>query len=262
VENLINSKKTIIMRYLILLLIVFPFLFCISCKKDWLDKKPQKNLTTPATLDDCEALMDNEVFSASGSGVSEIASDGHYIPESFWASGLGDLTINAYTWTNDRPYVNVLDWYYIYQGILYTNITLEALAKIDPSGAERARWNSVKGNALFQRARFHFELSRTYSPPFVNGTEMMTPGIPLRLTANINEKSVKSSLKVVYERVIADLEEAIALVPAKAVYKTRASKQAIYAQLADVYLNMQNYGRAAEYADLSLKIDNIHWQVL
>lgn len=239
--------------------LVYIYLFTLlltACSKDWLDKKPRQNLTTPTTLDACAALMDNQNMVATGLALGEVASDGHYIPEFFWAFGLENATVNAYTWSNTRPYMNVLEWNIPYECILWSNIVLEALDKIQPlDQAERNRWNNIRGTALFQRARFHFELSQTFSPPFVKGSEATTISIPLRLSADINEKSVKASVKEVYDRIVADLLEAVELLPAKASYKTRASKHATFAQLANVYLNMQEYQKAADCADSSLAID-------
>lgn len=82
-----------------------------SCKKEWLDQKPNKALKVPSSLNDYRTILDNiNVFNLSGLSIGEISSDGHSITESVWQTNIQDLERNAYTWSNHFPYLNVNDW--------------------------------------------------------------------------------------------------------------------------------------------------------
>lgn len=231
-----------------------------SCSKNWLDEKPDINSAIPETLDDCQLLLDNNaLFNTRCPALGELASDDHYIVESSIPT-ISDNLRNAYTWTKDRPYVNVSDWNTIdgkgtYARIFACNLVLETLKKISPINNQN-QWNSIKGQALFIRAKSFYELSQVFAPVFQSSNENQQFGIPLRLETNINIPTVRSTLKETYDRIINDLLEAKTLLSNTYLYKTRASRPAAFGMLARVYLSMELYEDANKFADSTLSIIN------
>ena len=78
-------------------------------------------------------------------------------------------------------------------------------------------------------------------------------GIPLRLSSNVNERSVRATVKEGYQQIIDDLGRSIQLLPEEVSYKTRPDKSSAYALLARVQLSIGDYGQALECAQQSLQ---------
>jgi tetratricopeptide (TPR) repeat protein len=228
----------------------------IGCKKNWLDQKPDKNLTVPSTLTDFEAMLDFETMYHSPLTFGDVASDGHYPTDAFF-NIMPDFKKNAFTWTRDRSNINVSFWVNPYSTVFYANVVLEGLQKIKPQfTSDVTQFNRIMGTALFQRARVFFEMAQIWAPPFDLNSSSTDLSIPLRLESDINLPSKRSTVKQTYEQVIADLNKALPLLPSMPEYKNRASKAAVFGELARVYLSMQDYSSARSYADSCLKIYN------
>ncbi|WP_168208917.1 RagB/SusD family nutrient uptake outer membrane protein [Chitinophaga sp. XS-30] len=228
-------------------------IFFISCSKEWLDEKPDKNLTVPETLDDFEAMLDNlDMNSRSALTLGELATDGHYVLESRWATGFPDFLSNAYTWSNERPYVNIADWNSPYYCISTSNVVLEGIGKIKSTGENSERMRRIRGGALFNRARHLYELAQVFCPPYNGLSSELDLGLPLRFESDINIRSVRSTLKATYQAIIDDLMEAKNLLPIRPIFKTRASQPAVFALLSKVYLSMGNYEESGDFADSCL----------
>ncbi len=139
-------------------------------------------------------------------------------------------------------------------GFLYANTILENTGKITPAANEQETWNSIKGSALFLRAHAFYWLAQEFCAPFNAASAAKDAGIALRLTSDINAPTTRASVQASYDQVIADLKEAITLLPVTQEYKTRPSKPAAYALLARTYLAMRNYEQAGSYADSCLRL--------
>ena len=135
-----------------------------SCKKDWLDEKPDKSLVVPTTLEDFQALLDNaNIMNVNYPVLGEAGTDNYYITNySFWQS-LSVKEQNAYRWEKDvfPAGVNINDWDNAYSRILKANIVIDGIGKIEQNGINEINWNNVKGSALFFRATNLF-LSRSH----------------------------------------------------------------------------------------------------
>lgn len=229
-----------------------------GCSKGWLDAKTDKNLAVPSTLNDFQTLLDNTgEMNANSCGIGEVASDGHLVSRPDKWLKESDQEHNAYTWTHDHPVVKSPDWDDSYRRIAVCNQVLEGLAAIKPvNAADKAWWNEMKGAALFQRGRSFFELAQVFAPSYASSPAPGNWGIPLRLTTDILAPSVRSGLGDTYGRVLSDLRAAKDLLPLSAAYKTRPSKPAALAQLARVWLAMEQYDSAYLYADGCLQLNN------
>lgn len=221
-----------------------------ACRQDLLDVKPDKALVVPATLDDFQSLLDNseQVFNCTP-GLVLTASDDYYTAENT-LSTLQGFERNSYLWNADifEGKTFAPDWSRPYVQVLFANVVLEGLDKMDNSLRD-TRWKNLRGTALFYRAYAFYHLAQMFAAPYQEATAESTPGIPVRLNSNVNEKSRRGNLKQTYDRVITDLMEAGTLLPVSSTYKTRPDRVARHAMLSRVYLNMGRFAQAGQYAD-------------
>ncbi|AYL94215.1 RagB/SusD family nutrient uptake outer membrane protein [Mucilaginibacter celer] len=232
---------------------------CLGCKKqdDFLDAKTNAALSVPKTLEDYQSLLHNEgVFNAQDPALGQIASDDYYVSSADWASLYTTQEINGYIWAK-KVYdagANILDWSNPYIQVYYANTVLDALAKMKVNATDQAKFNTVRGNALFYRANAFYNLVQTFALPYDPQTSATDPGIPLRLNSDLTVKSTRATVRACYDQVITDLQAAAALLPDKPLYRTEASKAAACGMLARVYLAVTDYRQAYKYADQSLAI--------
>lgn len=232
-------------------------LLLIGCKKDWFDVKSDIKLTVPETLQDLEYLLDNYfLMNQVTPSLAEAASDGHFMLESYWATiGNNPLEKNAYTWTNELPNLLVTDWNNSYARIFQCNLVLDGLKKLNTEN-EKDKYNRVKGNALFHRAKNEYDLAQIYAQPYQVGSAGTDMGIPLKDGIDVTEKAKRASVKETYDRIISDLLTAKDLLPNLPEVKSRGSKTAVLALLARTYLAIGDYSNAGLYADASLALYN------
>jgi hypothetical protein len=229
----------------------------LSCKKqdNWLDKKANKSDIVPTTIADFQLIMNNsDIMNADYSGYGTISSDNFYITYTNWQSAFSNAERNAYIWATEvYEGGNSIDWNRGYQRIVFSNIVLDGLTKIATSPSNQSEWNRLKGTALFYRGLNFFELLQTFSKAYDITTAKEDLGIVLRLTSDINEKSVRTSVQQGYDQLLSDLLAAEPLLPQFPQLKTQPSKIAVHGVLARIFLCMGNYERAHYYADLALK---------
>lgn len=232
-----------------------------SChKKEFLEAKPDSDLFVPTTLDDCQALLDNEDIMNETPVLGELSADNFYLPYTFWR-GLNAKEKNAYIWlpeTFNELTGDIDDWNVPYKQVFYANVILEALSHLPVTANNETRWRAIKGAALFARAHAFYQVAQVFAPVYNPNNAGEKLGIPLRLTPGVDEKSVRSSLHQTYSRILADLQEAGALLPAEIPFnnRNRSSKPAAFALLARAYLSMDNYPKAKLYADSCLQLHN------
>lgn len=233
-------------------------LFGLSCKKDWLDVKQNKSLLVPSTLKDFQALLDNEATMNLGSypALGEIGSD-NFILQPATLPNITSIERNAYVWAaNVFEGSRIVDWETQYAKIYNANLIIEGMAKIPVTGDNRDMWNNVMGAALFCRAFAFFNLLDLFANPYDSVTAATDLGIPLRMTANINDKVNRSSVQACYDQVLKDLQGSAQLLPDKQTVHSllRPDKAAAYGLLARFYLTTGKYALAALCADSSLKV--------
>lgn len=238
-------------------LLFFTIIFLSSCKKDWLNAKPDKKLVVPETVSDMQGMLDNDlwIFNRDQPSLGEIGTDDYYLLFSDWEGLFTNTERNGYIWAKDI-YNNesVFDWIMPYQRIFYENYILENIDEITPGANNQLKWNNVKGSALFGRGFDFYSLADVFAKPFDSATCATDLGIPLRLHSDINEKSTRATVLQTYSRIIEDLTGSIQFLPSAPEFKTRPSKAAAYAMLARTYLNMGEYQTALNYADSCIKI--------
>jgi starch-binding outer membrane protein, SusD/RagB family len=242
--------KTSLTRWPVIILL----LALVSCQKDFLNKKPDQSLLVPETLSDFQALLDNSNTIMNFTPyLSEVGSDDLYITDAGFTSQSAPNQ-NSYIWAEDifEGAVSV-DWNRPYQQVFYSNIVLDGLAAFKTDASNQAQYNQIKGTALFYRAFAFYQVAQLFAAPYDAATGGQDPGIPVRLTSDVNAVSKRGTLQETYDQIILDLKESIGLLPLHASFKTRPSSTAAQAMLARVYQTMENYSAAAEYASASLQ---------
>ncbi len=157
---------------------------------------------------------------------------------------------NEFYWNNTDAATSPL-WSVAYYTISRANNILESLPNLPESEIESDEdLDNLKAEALFVRALAHFDLVRTYAQPYSFAPE--GNGVPVILITE-NGKPARNTVSEVYAQVVEDLLEAESLMSDDYVRsgtdtKGYATKPAIQALLARVYLNMENWQDAANYA--------------
>jgi hypothetical protein len=228
-----------------------------ACKK-FTDVNPDSNLKPPTTFKDCESILDNDwVMNGIGSSgypyMPEVASDDYYATdEQYKKYSIAEQQVSIWAKkiaTGDE----FPDWDLPYRVVFYSNQVLETLSKI-PSSSDPATWNSLKGRALFFRSFAFFGLSQEFAPAYDSNTAMNDMGIPLRMTADVNEKLQRATVQQTYDQILDDLRTAGSLLQQDPNWlPTRPSLAAVYALTARVYLSQRNYPMALRYADSCLQ---------
>lgn len=240
------------------------FTMLTSCnKKDFLDTKPDISLVVPQTLEDYQALLDNDfLMNGLGNGPvgltpsdGEIASDDYYIMDNAYST-LSLPNQNSYLFNTGYITTNVLSWNYPYANIAVSNVVLDGLESSTRTSQNSSQYDNIEGSALFYRSHMFYQLAQLYAPPYDASNAETLSGIPLRLHADINEDLQIGSVQGVYDRITADIKRAIPLLPDTALYKNRPSKIACYALLSRTFQTMHLYDSALLYADSALNIKN------
>jgi tetratricopeptide (TPR) repeat protein len=244
------------MRNFIFFLFIFFTTIIASCRKDFLDIKPDKKLVVPSTLEDLQSLLDYfDVHNANMPGMGELSSDDYYILSSSWNALSTPYMKNGYIWIKEIwEGSKSIDWNNRYQQLFYVNYVLEGLNKIEKKD-DPVYWNRLKGSALFYRAHAFYQLAQEFCSPYDKSTSNNGYGIPLRLTSDLNVSVGRATVKETYDRIINDLQDAISLLPESDVYKTRPVKAAAFALLSRAFLTIQDYEKSLKFADSTLKTE-------
>jgi hypothetical protein len=254
--NILNKMKQFIKQPIFITAMLLLFFTGSSCKK-FLDEKPNKKLVIPSTLTDLQALLDyTNVMIVNDPYADEFSSDNFYLYTSTWQAQ-PDYDRRMYTWEKDNifePSVN--DWSNLYSKIYYANTVLENIEKIERNEGNSTEWDNIKGQALMVRAKGFMQAVNLWSPAYDPATANTDMGIPLRLSTDFSETSVRPSVQETYDQVIQDFKASIPLLPNRGIHQIRACKAAAYAFLARTYLSMRNYPKAGLYADSSLQVNS------
>ena len=148
-------------------------------------------------------------------------------------------------------------WNMLYEKINVANMVI-ALIDEQPEANPEDRYGKerVKGEAHFLRAAYYFLLVNLYGQPYNPATAATVPGVPVKLTEFVEDAVFeRSSVQEVYQQILLDLETAEASLSGKdriSVY--HADLTATHLLQSRVHLYMQNWKKAAEYADKVLKV--------
>ncbi|TXI91087.1 MAG: RagB/SusD family nutrient uptake outer membrane protein [Chryseobacterium sp.] len=229
--------------------------YCLSitsCEK-FLDEKSNDSFVVPQTLQDFQAILDNNIVlnQKSTPSLGESCADDYYLRDIDYETFI-DRERNFYKWVK-HEYNFQNDWSICYQNVYNANICLEGISKIPTTAANSLLWNNVKGSSLFFRAYNFLNLIWVFGKAYDETSSNTDKGIVLRLQSDFTLPSVRANVKDSYEQVIKDAKESILYLPNIPAHVMRPSKTASYGLLARAYLSMRMYDSAHKYSNLSLQ---------
>lgn len=226
----------------------------VGCSKtDFLNEKPNSSIAQPKTIGELQQLLENtEMFNRTGA-LAQIGADDLYLTDANWETATATER-NAYIW-NDIIYdgdQTVNDWNTPYSAIFHANVVLDGLEVNNHLGTEIGKY--TRAWALYARAFAYYDLVRNFCPVYNEATASIDLGVPIRLSPNIDYLAQRASLKDCLDLIINDLQSSLPDLPSERPGNNlnRPWKNAVYALLARIYLDLRNYERAEFYADQSL----------
>lgn len=230
-----------------------------SCE-DYLEREPRLKNTEQIVLNDLQGI--NQAVKGAYARLYSLNYYGadFYIMSDIRAGNAKSSPKNTgryqedYNWLQDPSNTsNILtSAYYI---VTSANKVLERIEnyELGPDESQEALDN-LKAEALFLRALAHHDLVRTYGQPYHSNPDGL--GIPIKTETGLT-KPARNTVSEVYAQIESDLTTAIPLFSDGFISEYRsesidpeayADKYAAQALLARVYLYMQNYSGAANYA--------------
>lgn len=229
----------------------------IGCHKDLLDEKPVSTIVIPTTYADFWTLLDNDLVMDRTTGLAESSADDYFFFSDYWST-LSALERNSHIWAKDIYEGNggVEDWNLPYSQVLNCNVVLEGLNKLDRN-INPTLWDNTRGTALFKRAFAFYNVAQLFAQPYDSATAGTALGIPLKLTADVNSATTRSSVQQTYIQILSDLKEATWLLSQTLPdsIRNRPSRVAAYGLMSRVYLSMRDYVHAGSYADSCLQLN-------
>lgn len=249
-------------RYSSILTLFAALVLFASCD-DYLDIQPKGELI-PKTATDYEGMLNYAQLLKASASYPIYMTDDAYVPdvaENDYAVGMNTLdspTKNVYTFQSNIFGDSEDDelWFDSYNRIYYYNVIIQNI--MGATEATEAKKRSIKAEALVGRAFEYLNLVNAYGRHYDASTASADPGVPLILDEDITQKNLtRASVQAVYDRVLADLQEAEPDLPAKATPNAyRASKAMGLGMLARTYLYMGDYKAALDYANKSLETNS------
>lgn len=139
----------------------------------------------------------------------------------------------------------------LYKSISTANTVIFNVPQLRGTGEPADILTRVNGEAHFLRALYYFLLVNTYGKPFNKATAGTDYGVPLKTDPAIEAGSFsRATVKQVYDQMISDLFQAEKdLEGFNEQSVVRANQAAAQALLCRLYLYMEEYEKAASYAD-------------
>ena len=234
--------------------------------EDFLEESSQDEMR-PSSVDDLKELMMGVVYPA---GVSfhnylELMTDD--AESSFTNLELAITAIKRYegpfTWQKNMYELmesnglgsSVKTYEHYFSRIMGCNTVLDQLDKV--KGEEDDKLN-VRGQALAMRAWFYFMLVNLYGQPYnAEGVDIeKTPGLPLLISSTVKDDPLPQvSVARIYQQVEEDLLEALPMLEkyGKENSKYKVTDMFVYTLLSRMYLYMEKWEKAEEYASKALE---------
>lgn len=216
--------------------------------------------TSPSMQLDGENLTDGDVEALTIGSLAYMKEDNGVMRAFHYVGEFGGDNISLSGTTSD-PLMYIYDykrittsgrigylWDYGYKTIISVNGTMERIQE-----GESAEKDHLMGENLFLRAYHYFLLVNTFGQPYINNPTQNL-GVPVKLTTSMDDFPARHTVAEVYAQIVEDLEKAIDLmsIPPGSVTKPKgnayASKEVAEALLSRIYLYMENWVKAEEYA--------------
>ena len=138
-------------------------------------------------------------------------------------------------------------WRFYYRLINNTNSIIYYIDQVEGLQADK---DHIKGQALALRGWSYFHLIRLFQHTYAIAKDM--PGVPIYLepTTDQTEGAPRGTVQATYDRVLEDFTQAETLLQGFVrSYKNHIDQSVVRAFLAQTYLTMNNWEKAAEYAE-------------
>lgn len=171
---------------------------------------------------------------------------------------------NAHRWQRKpfinnvgRPYEDAI-WKRLYNRIAVTNSVIYQLSEMREAEKDQNLCCLVEGEARYLRASHYFYLVNIYAEPYDKEIAEEQLGVPLKTTEFIEDRLFsRASLKDVYAQIVEDLTIAEqSLKGLKPANTNRVSHAAAATLLSRVYLFMEEYEKAIDYANIAIANKN------
>jgi starch-binding outer membrane protein, SusD/RagB family len=247
---MLNSKEKI-MKKIYYILFLLTVIFQSSCTKDFLEKYPYSKVATEKSITSVEDAQVALVGVYSG-----------FTPEAYYGryftvlpDVMSDEVLSTIGYTNQLgtfykwefspgdDYINDM-WAQMYSVITRANNIINV---IDGFEGEASDKNQIKGEALLARAIAYFDLVRSYAVAYNSSSSSTDLGVPVVLEYQIGQPA-RNTVEEAYQQILSDALTAKDLMINQSVDDVFLTPAAADAFLARVYLYMQNYTKAAEFA--------------
>lgn len=136
------------------------------------------------------------------------------------------------------------------------NVIASAEALEEKTETERRGKLKVDGEARFLRGYYYFQLTNIYGKPYQESTASTDLAVPIKTKEEVEDKKFsRNTVQECYDLILSDLHTAEQELTAYGAQKSkyRADSTAVQLLLSRVYLYMQNWKKAAEYAQKVIK---------
>ena len=226
----------------------------VSCDK-FLDVEPVGKVI-PETYTDFRAMLTGayQMVPTDRSLTALRSDEAQLSPSSFSFDTLKDI----YIWNDASQDANTkqFPWQAFYKTIFYTNHIIHEGVHATQSTPEMV--NQMVGEAYLLRAYMHFNLVNLFADQYGVSEPKTQRGIPISTSIDLEKDYVPNTVAEVYEQVISDINSALELININEQpkgYNYRFSKISAYGFAARVYLNMNDFAKAKEFAQKALEIN-------
>lgn len=244
------------------LTIVFYVATLLSCKK-YTDILPKgKNLLNKAS--DLDMLLNYNYFGETflNQPQSILVNDMYGIFSNVPNTIAGPLNMNkvilTYDEKSDRAALTTTDNVYSGMYQIISRIANIALTNAETASGDQALLKQVKAEAYIIRAYMHYMLVNNYAKAYDPATAATDGGIPYVNSIDFETPNAKNTVKEVYDKMIADVDAALALnaLPDQPKNSMRIGKGFAYAVKAEILLSMRDYAGALAAANSSLTFNS------
>ena len=232
---------------------------------DFLEESSQDELR-PATVNDMEQLLNGECYTMFTFGTMSLFTDdeqcfGASEYEDWYSSDPIDLAARRWKFSWDKAMFDpngggdeVDYWSVPYEKIKGCNVIIGYTDRVYGEEAKKA---NLKGEAYTLRAYYYLFLVNMFGQPYNVGDPRQNLGVPLKLEMDVTDDLfTRNTVAEVYEQIVKDLQEGDRLLTENDMPKSieRMNHLAAKALLSRVYLYMEDWDKALEYADKVIQV--------
>ncbi|SHN13642.1 SusD family protein [Cyclobacterium lianum] len=246
---------------------------CWSCEDQWLEDVGvvSNGFADPRNTQDLEQLVNRALWVAGGSGgfqgihgnqaiYSATISDVGKLMDELGVVGQDAIDWYGRDFSNNTHSQPTRNWNAGYAVLLAANAVIDWIERNGPFDDQQSHWTPrILGEAYWLRAWVNFNLVRIFAPPY--GADNDAPAIIIknRLPNSAFDNPAPATVQQVYDQILADLEQAIALLPEQydpdrdpPAFVDRQDRMAAHFLAMRVNFQMRNWQQAEEHADIIL----------